>query len=115
MNDLTSQRHRSFFDQFWTIVLLAAGIAGMGLLFSSEVAGWGNVVFALLQFCGSGALIGAGLLSPFRQKYLGAVLGSGLLFLLSAIASHSEGDLLGGLLVLIVALMPWLLWRRPRS
>jgi hypothetical protein len=112
-----SQRRWSQFtvrDLFWAMTLLAAGIGGMVWVFSEEMRGWGDLAWGLVRFYGSAMLIGAGLLSPIRQKYLGAVLGLGLPFLASALMNHSEAELLAGLLGLAMALAPWLLWRWPR-
>jgi hypothetical protein len=67
-------------DMLLGVSLLATGIGGLtGILTNSnwvmQSVGW---FFGVLY--GSGALIGAGLFSPFRQKTFGAIVGFLLIY-----------------------------------
>ena len=66
-------------DLFLGVTLMAMGIGGLAGIakFDSTLRDLGWI---LGIFYGSGALIGAGLFSPFRQKTVGAILGFLLIY-----------------------------------
>ena len=62
-------------DLFLATTLIAVGMSLLYLLFSREPwRGWSAVVPYALAYGGS-ALIGAGILAPFKRPWIGAVVG----------------------------------------
>ena len=60
-------------DLFFATALIAAGMAGVVAVI--RVQDWKNVPLMFMLWHGSGGLIGAGILCPFKQKSIGAIIG----------------------------------------